>query len=155
MSKNKALIFARRFFHTRNPYEAAVGAGIPPDRAALTGDQLLDMPAVRKELEHLEKTLPRDVSSVRAGLARLAFGRVNDAVRLAFDRDLDPKQINSLDLFGVSSIKLQKDGAVEIKFADRQAALEKLAELTPDKEKASDARQLLQLIYGRSDTDAS
>ncbi|MBR1423781.1 MAG: terminase small subunit [Ruminococcus sp.] len=155
MSNNRVLTFARRFFHTRNGYEAAIGAGIPPDRALAASDELLDMTSVKKELERLEKNSPKTMSAVRAGLARLAFGRVNDAVRLAFDRDLDPKQIKELDLFSVSAIKLQKDGAVEIKFADRQSALEKLAELSPEQDEASNARQILELIYGKtgSDTD--
>lgn len=62
------------------------------------------------------------------GLSRIAFGRINDAVRLlAVAREMDDNSdISQLDLFGVSEIKQNKDGGLDIKFYDRLKALELL-----------------------------
>lgn len=62
------------------------------------------------------------------GLRRLAFGPVNDAVRLLVQiHELDSGIIQALDLFQVSEIKQNKEGMLEIKFYDRLKALELLA----------------------------
>lgn len=62
------------------------------------------------------------------GLTRLAFGRVNDAVRLlARIGELDDRTISSLDLYCVSEIRQTKEGCLEIKFYDRIKAFELLA----------------------------
>ena len=52
------------------------------------------------------------------GLKRLAFGDITDAVTLLFADD------------DISEIKKARAGAMEIKFFDRQKALEKLFELS-------------------------
>ena len=65
------------------------------------------------------------------GLKRLAFGDITDAVTLLFaDDDISNEKIKSLDLFCISEIKKARAGAMEIKFFDRQKALEKLFELS-------------------------
>ncbi len=65
------------------------------------------------------------------GLRKLAFGRINDAVRLLVQiHELDTNCINELDLFGVSEIKQNKEGCLEIKFYDRLKAFELLAAQT-------------------------
>ena len=64
-------------------------------------------------------------------LKRLAFGDITDAVTLLFaDDDISNEKIKSLDLFCISEIKKARAGAMEIKFFDRQKALEKLFELS-------------------------
>lgn len=63
-----------------------------------------------------------------AGLRRLAFGRINDALALLSDEQGEILT-DRLDLFNVSEIKRPKGGGVEIKFFDRLEALERLAEL--------------------------
>lgn len=69
-----------------------------------------------------------DGAEIVRGLADLAFGRVNDAVRLAL---FDPDQIDleKLDLSLLSEIKRGSNGAVEIKLLNRLDALELLAKL--------------------------
>ena len=65
-----------------------------------------------------------------AGYRRLAFGSVADAVRLLLTSDGDaPLDPETLDLFLVSEIKRPKAGGLEIKFFDRQKALDRLSEL--------------------------
>lgn len=64
--------------------------------------------------------------SVQEGLQKLAFGAVNDAVRLMFaDGDSLP-EIDALDLYNVAELR-RKSGGVEIAFFDRLQALDRLA----------------------------
>ena len=68
---------------------------------------------------------------VRDGLKRLAFGDITDAVLLLFAGDtFSEEKLRSLDLFCVSEIKKVRAGGTEIKFFDRQKALESLYELS-------------------------
>ncbi len=64
------------------------------------------------------------------GFARLAFGCVSDAVSLVFSDDVTREAIENMDLFNIAEIKRKKGGDIEIKFFDRQKALEKLKEIT-------------------------
>ena len=60
-------------------------------------------------------------------LAQLAFGRANDAVRLALSpREVDPGE---LDLSAVAELKVTDKGGVEVKLVDRVRALETLCGL--------------------------
>lgn len=120
--------FCRHFVRTRNGREAAAAAGFAcfPQRAAF---RLLFDKRVRAEIAALEKDLAATRAELIAGYRRLAFGSAADAVRLllhADDESLDPE---SLDLFLVSDIKRPKGGGLEIKFFDRQRALERLEAL--------------------------
>ncbi len=63
------------------------------------------------------------------GYERLAFGSIQDAVKLLFCEELDPEWLSGLDLFPVSEIKRPKGGGMEIKFVDRLKAMERLEEL--------------------------
>ena len=65
-------------------------------------------------------------------IRRLAKGRVNDAVRLAFLSELDLEEIKGLDLSSVKEFKRSGNGAVEIKFVDRLEALQWLSEQAED-----------------------
>ena len=109
--------------------EAAVHAGADRENAFAFGMQLLKKPACKKYIAELRAALA-DENNVITGLRRLAFGSCNDAIYLAFAEELPPPSvIASLDLFNVAEIKRIKDKGVEIKFADRMKALEKLYEL--------------------------
>ena len=71
-----------------------------------------------------KKTIEEEV---RAGLRRLAFGEIQDAILLLFaDENEILEKLPELDLFSVSEIKRPKGGGMEIKFFDRIRALEKL-----------------------------
>ena len=60
-------------------------------------------------------------------LAELAFGRVNDCVRLA----LEPEpRLEGLDLSLLSEVKRNEKGMVEIRLVDRLKVLEQLAGMT-------------------------
>ena len=79
---------------------------------------------------------------------RIAFGRVNDAVRLAFADDITPAMIERADLFAVAEIKRDRGGKVEMKFFDRQKALEKLIDCEREESGAAGAENLISAIYG-------
>lgn len=70
---------------------------------------------------------------VASRIEKLAFGKANDAVKLAF---LDPdqpeqlKEIGKLNLSMVSEVKRSGNGSVEVKLLNRIALLELLAQLS-------------------------
>ena len=67
---------------------------------------------------------------IREGLKRLAFGEIQDAVRLLFADEAEILEtLPQLNLYNISEIKRPKGGGMEIKFFDRIRALEKLKEL--------------------------
>ena len=70
--------------------------------------------------------------TAREGFRRLAFGSIGDAARLLFTEKIDPRMLKKMDLFSVSEIKRNKDGAIEVKFFDRMEALRMLHELEKD-----------------------
>lgn len=77
------------------------------------------------------------------GFKRLAFGDIQDAVKLLFETEENIlSSLPSLDLFNISEIKRQKGGGMEIKFFDRIKALEKLREIT-----GADERQTALSFY--------
>ncbi len=115
-----------------NPQEAAIRIGIKPESALKEGLRLKSSADVKRRLRS-RKRGGAEIEAL-AGLRRLAFGRINDALALLKD-DFSESDFEHLDLFNVSEIKRVKGGGVEIKFFDRLEALEKLAEI---EDKASD-----------------
>lgn len=67
-----------------------------------------------------------DQDEILDALKRAALSRPNDAVALA----LAPREahVEGLDLWGVSEFKVNANGAVEVKFADRVKAIGLLLE---------------------------
>jgi hypothetical protein len=83
------------------------------------------------------------------GLQRLAFGKVNDAVALAFADEIPPAEVLSkMNLFNVSAIKRVKGGGVEVQFFDRQKALERLYEYAREDASGQSAASLLAALTG-------
>ncbi len=121
------MLFCNLYCTTRNHREAAARAGykIFPEKVGL---RLL----ARQDIKDTLSAMKRQVQSgdAAAGLKRLAFSSVSDALRLLYAEDpLTPAELEGLDLFMVSEIKRPKGGGLEIKFFDRIKALEKLSEL--------------------------
>ena len=128
----KELEFCRWYVRLRNPREAAIRSGftIMPEHRALS---LLSKKSIRDKIAELENENSADQKLVSAGLQRLAFGSVSDAVKLILSAsDNSSPDIDSLDLFNVSEIKLTSGKGMEIKFFDRLKALERLSELSAD-----------------------
>ena len=76
-------------------------------------------------------------------LAQLAFGRVNDAARLALHSE--EADLETLDLSAVAELKVTDKGGVEVKLIDRIRALEALYGLLSE-EKAEGAGELYRVL---------
>lgn len=114
--------FCRAYLRTMDPERAAAEIG-RKDGYALLGKR-----ATQQKLERMRCDAATQLKreDVLRQLARLAFGRVDDAVRLALCRgELD---VGSLELSAVSELKVTEKG-VEVKLVDRVRALEALWKL--------------------------
>lgn len=74
-----------------------------------------------------KKKLGRE--DVIAALSKLAFGRVNRGVELAYLEAATPQRIRQMDLSAVAEFKRNSNGTVEVKFIDRVKALTALYEM--------------------------
>ena len=63
-------------------------------------------------------------------MRRLAFAKVNDAVKLAYLPEEERDAIGRLDLAALTEFRRSGAGTVEMKFTDRMRALERLLELS-------------------------
>ena len=147
--------FARLFVRLRCGSETAAKLGVPAADAKAEGARLLGDPRVRREIKKLDKDDQQTLAYVKTGLSRLAFGQVNDVVALVFADQPSPGQIAQADLFNLSEIKRVKGGGVEVKFFDRQKALEKLFELDPELREQSKADQFISAMTQSSQGDIS
>ena len=133
----KELDFCHWYSRLQNPKEAAIKAGysVLPEYRALC---LLSKNSIKKKLDELKKENCFDEKIVSAGLHRLAFGSIADAVKLILSvGDDNPPNPDSLDLFNISEIKFTRDKGMEIKFFDRLKALEQLSHLSESIENSS------------------
>ena len=125
----KEKLFCAYFASQRNAKEAAVKAGYKhnPEYSAV---KLLRRENVRGEILSLSQMDGEMDGEVLAGYKRLAFGNVTDAVGLLFmPEELGKYDLMDMDFFNVSDIKRAKGGGMEIKFFDRQKALDALHQL--------------------------
>lgn len=124
----KEKLFCIYYSKTRNTREAAFRAGytLLPER---TAGKLLSKKEVIREIENLDKQRKANTVDIAAGFGRAAFGSIADALRLLYDENLSPCELESLDLFNIAEIKRPKGGGMEIKFFDRLKALDKLQAL--------------------------
>lgn len=115
--------FCRVYLQTMDPERAAAAVGRGDGFAALGTE------AVRARLERMRGWAAGQVQREDAvrRLAQLAFGRANDAVKLALHAgEVDPE---TLDLSAVSEFRVTDKGGVEVKLVDRVRALETLCGL--------------------------
>ena len=76
-------------------------------------------------------------------LAELAFGRVNDCVKLALE---ETPELDQLDLSLLSEVKRNDKGTVEIRLIDRLQVLERLAQMAGEDNSPMEA--FLQAMQG-------
>ena len=133
--KPKEKEFCELFCQTANPREAAFRAGYKlfPDKKALA---LLESEEIQSRIRQIREKRFSEKDDFKAGLRRIAFGSIADAVKLMLADSITDREIEGLDLFGISEIKRQKGGGMEIKFFDRLKALEKLSQLEQSSESA-------------------
>ncbi len=128
--KPRERLFCFYYCQSRSPRMAAANAGygIFAKKAAA---KLLCRNDIQSEIKKMDSSMPVTQSEVVSGLRTLAFGSAADAFRLLLhsDENFSAEQIENLDLLNISEIKRPKGGGMEIKFFDRQKAVEKLWEL--------------------------
>lgn len=73
---------------------------------------------------------PLDREQLLEQMRTLACARVNDAVKLAYLPEDERDAIGKLDLSALIEFRRSGAGTVELKFADRMKALERLLELS-------------------------
>lgn len=125
------------FCWLRNPVEAARLAG----KTAAEGIKKFTDKKFNLKLNKVCSTVDLN-DSVAAGLYRLAFGDVNEIVRTVLDESSDLSGLMTANLFNVSEVKRVKGGGVEVKFFDRQKALEKLLEISEKNSQENTAEML-------------
>ena len=114
--------FCRAYLRTMDPERAAAEIG------RRDGYAMLEKRATQQKLERMRCAAADQLKreDVLRQLARLAFGRVDDAVQLALHRgDLDT---GGLELSAISELRVTEMG-VEVKLVDRVRALESLWKL--------------------------
>ena len=114
--------FCRAYLRTMDPEQAAAEVG------RRDGYTMLAKRATQQKLEQMRCAAADQLKreDVLRQLARLAFGRVDDAVQLALHRgDLDT---GGLELSAISELRVTEKG-VEVKLVDRVRALESLWKL--------------------------
>lgn len=121
----KETLFAALYARTRDARASAALAGFAAP--ALTAHRLLCRDEILREIRReISSASPLPGEAVQ-GYRRLSFGGTADAVKLLKNwENLTQDDIEKLDLFNVSEIKLPKNGGIEIRFFDRLKALEKL-----------------------------
>ena len=136
--------FCRRYLQCMDPELAAAAAGCGD------GYRMLERKNVSRRLEQMREAAAGQVcreDAVRR-LAQLAFGRVNDAAALAFQRG--EADLGTLDLSAVSELQVTDKGGVEIKLIDRVRALEVLCGLL-NEEAADGAGELYRVLAEAAD----
>lgn len=129
--------FCREYAFCRNLKEAAkkAGAAIFPE---IAGTAWLMQGKIQKEIEKIDSSQKASAKEALSGYRRLAFGSISDAIKLILSTDtgetLNPEE---LDLFMISEIKRPKGGGMEIKFFDRQKALERIEGLSENNDSSS------------------
>lgn len=115
--------FCRAYLRTMDPERAADASGKKDGFACLAEE------TVQSRLEQMRESAAGQLrrEDVLRRLAQLAFGQVNDGVRLALlGREAETE---GMDLSAVSEIRVTDKGGVEVKFLDRVRALETLCGL--------------------------
>ena len=83
---------------------------------------------------------PLDREQLLEQMRTLACAKVNDAVKLAYLPEEEREAIGKLDLSALIEFRRSGAGTVELKFADRMKALERLLELSgPSNEEQLDS----------------
>ena len=112
--------FCRAYLRTMDPERAAGEAGRKDGFALLANGD------VQARLERMRADAAAQIrrEDVLRRLAQLAFGRANDAVRLALGQG--GTDLETLDLSAVAEFRVTDKGGIEVKLVDRVRALETL-----------------------------
>lgn len=153
--KFRCRLFCCYYAKLGNIFEAAIKAGFSQQTALAEGIRILSQSKYKKLVSKLSGEKMQSKELISTGLERLAFGSSNDAAFLVFsEENITPERIASLDLFNVSEIKKVKGGGVEVKFFDRQKAMEKIYDYVSGDNAENAASNLIEALAGM-DTEES
>ncbi len=130
----KEKLFSLRYVSTGNPVNSLKFAGYTkklctPKKAI----SLLEKKHIKKKIQELREEQRKKLkSTVICGLKKLAFGSINNQVKILMSKNFENQNSPSHDLFNVQEIRIPRSGALEIKFFNRQSAMEKLLEFIRD-----------------------
>ena len=155
MNEAQAQRFCCWFVKLGNVGEAAVQAGFPRETALEEGMKILRRKKYQQLVAQLRTLFAAHVrDQVMNGLERLAFGEAGDGVRLALCEECPTEEeLRRMNLFNVSEIKKVKGGGVEVRFFDRQRAMERLMEYAGNADQRTAARSLLSAIVGADEDE--
>ena len=106
--------------------QSAINAGYKTDPLK-KAQLLLSKKDIADEIASIIKNRQKIVSHMAlVGYEKLAFYDIADCISLLYMESPTKEQLKDMDMSCVSEIKKLKDGAMEIKFFDRNKALEKL-----------------------------
>ena len=123
---NRKKLFCCYFVKLGNIRESALKAGFPPETAMLDGIECMRSPYYRKLISKLYSDLHFSTDAVMSGLER----------------------------FNVSEIKKVKGGGVEVKFFDRQKAIEKMFEFANSCSSSSIADSFINAITNNNEENS-
>lgn len=133
------------YYHTlQNGKDAAIKSGFPTMRAEAKAAKLLLRADIQAQIAQFssQKTDDKLLDCIVAGLNRLAFASSCDSLKfMLLDKESLLQQVDKLDLFHISEIKIPKEGALEIKFFDRFKAFDKLLEIARFQSNSDDATE--------------
>ena len=88
----------------------------------------------------------KKAEAVLRRLERLARGKVNDTLRLAYLKEEDIDALGELDLTALTEFKRNSNGTVEIKLVDRAALLERIYHLLRENDRETEGTALLRAL---------
>lgn len=130
---DREYIFVEHYLQHLCLEKAAVAAGYQKGSASRMAWELIRKPNVREAVDSaLQERFNLSKASIIGKVAQMAF--FNPGEVISWDgKGLRVKSSNKLtagDWAGIDSVKMLRDGSIEVKFVDRLAALDKLARLT-------------------------
>ena len=124
--------FVQAYLETGDAEQAALQAGLSPERAKAAGERLLEKPAVKEALRLAWRSRPRlrqvTAQDVLGELSAVAFSDFTQFVRVEDGSVLvtDSRDLDYCQRAAIAGIKDTGKG-VEVKLHDKQKALELLA----------------------------
>ena len=132
-AQNRMWLFAQEYVVDLNATRAAVRAGYTAKHAAVTASKLLRNVNVEYWIAEAQelKARKRDITNDRVleEMRRLAFAQTTDMVELkgGFVTIKDTYSLTTEQKSAISQIRQKKDGEIEVRFYDKQKALDSLA----------------------------
>lgn len=130
---DREYVFVQAYLQTLLLEESARAAKYPKSTAGKMAWEIIRRPHVREAIDAaLQERFSAGKASITEKVAQMAFFDPGNVI--SWDgKGLKVKASSKLtqaDWAGISSVKMNRDGSIEVRFVDRLAALDKLARIT-------------------------